>query len=85
MKHVTKVDESTLHRFRREWSFVHPHVLSGRKLKKKKRKVEDVPTNTGEIRREKMTPDLFAVGSSTSKLDDAKARYMKRKLEKGRK
>jgi hypothetical protein len=92
MKHVTMVDESTVQYYRQKWSFVHPSVLSGRKLRRKKRKIEaaaatvtgdckagsgsGVPSNVGA------NPPSDSATSTASKMDDAKARFLKRKLEK---
>ena len=80
--------------YRQQWSFVHPLVLSGRKVKQKKRKIEasseDAKAGNDarrEARRETSsgTADSTAAGdgvSAVSKMDDAKARYLKRKLAK---
>jgi hypothetical protein len=90
MKHVTRVDEATVQFYRQQWSFVHPLVLSGRKLKKKKRKIEAMDTKAtgGGDSKPSSVSGTSLSGTDTdtsavSKVDDAKARYLKRKLEKG--
>jgi hypothetical protein len=86
MRHVTMVDEYIVKRYREKWSFVHPLLLSGRKLAKKKRKIapEAVHKNAKSgPENKKMATGAPVTGSSTAtKMDDAKARYLKRKMEK---
>lgn len=94
MKHITKVDEATAQHYRQQWSFVHPFLLSGRKMRTKKRKVEAVAmVDAGSNGSNKdatatSTPEggsTAVTATAASKMSDAKARFLQRKLEKARK
>lgn len=89
MRHVSTVDEATVQRFRQKWVFVHPLLLSGRTAQKKKRKIAatnsdqavaggGASTSTSTTSTNSGCADVAVA----SKADDAKARYLKRKLEK---
>mmetsp|Transcript_1319 Transcript_1319/g.2586 ORF Transcript_1319/g.2586 Transcript_1319/m.2586 type:complete len:241 (-) Transcript_1319:157-879(-) len=93
MRHVTAVDHTSVQVHRDKWSFVHPFLLSGRKLRKKKRKT--APSDSASSGVKKSGVESVASGTRTptatsqaasvndaTKMDDAKARYLKRKMEK---